>query len=168
MDAPGFSWRAVALAFFLGMIAGSAGAVWLQPQPQAAKPAETVAAAMNTALVEKKEIAYVEKQNGEKTDVELTAAKPKVTVSVNGQQRQLELATKENQKFEKGKLVITEESQLRLDIKTPQPRFNLGVGWGTHGPALTLGGRLGGGPAGWWLYGDRRTMAGGLTVPLGR
>ncbi len=166
-----FTWRAVALAFLFGTALGGAGMVWLWPQPQTetetGKVMETLQVA--GALEGRKEIMYVPKEEGERTDVQIEAAKPKVTVKVNGKETVFAALTEEKQKFEKGKLVITEDTQLRLEIKTPpRPRYNVGVGWGTNGVALTIGGRLGGGPAGWWLYGDRRTLAGGLTVPWGR
>ena len=117
----------------------------------------------------KKESVYAEKAPGEKTDVQVEAARPKVTVSVNGKATQFDALTTETQKFERGKLVITEETQLRLDVKVPPPpRCSLGIGWGKNGPAFMAGGRLGGVPAGRWLFGDRRTLAGGIAAPLGR
>lgn len=164
-----YSWRAVALAFFFGIVAGGAGMVWLGPQPAAVTEKAVDSVQATAALESRKVIAYVPKEEGERTDVQVDAAKPKVTVRVNGREAEFAALTDEKQKFEKGKLVITEDTQLRLEIKTPpRPRYSLGVGWGTNGAALTVGGRLGGGPAGWWLYGDRRTLAGGLIVPVGR
>lgn len=164
-----YSWRAVALAFFVGVVLGGVGAVWLSPKPVAVLEKGGEPMQVYTTLEGKKEIAYVPKDTGEKTDVQIDAAKPTVTVKVNGKETEFAALTDEKQKFEKGKLVITEDTQLRLEIKTPpQPRYSLGVGWGKNGAAVTVGGRLGGGPGGWWLYGDRRTMAGGLTVPVGR
>lgn len=164
-----YSWRAVALAFFIGAVLGGTGAAWLWPQPPGGRETMVESMLLHTTLEDKKAIVYVPKETGERTDVQIDAAKPAVTVKVNGRETQFTTLTDETQKFAKGKLVITEETQLKLEIKTPPPpRFSLGVGWGTNGPALTLGGRLGGGPAGWWLYGDRRTLAGGLQVPVGR
>ncbi|MDT8900856.1 hypothetical protein [Anaeroselena agilis] len=164
-----FSWRAVALAFFVGAVVSGAGAVWLCPPIQgvtekAAAPVEVQAAVETT-----KEIVYVPKGVGEKTDVQVETAKPAVTVTVNGKEAELKTLTDEKQKFEKGKLVITEETQLKLEIKTPPPpRYSFGLGWGTNGAAMMASGRMGGGPVGWWLYGDRRTAAAGIMLPLGR
>lgn len=164
----GISWKVVVLAFFIGTFIGSISTLMLYPRLQLAREAAPEATKVDATLTGEKEIVYVEKVAGEKTDVQIDAGQPKVTVSVNGQEKQFQLTTTEKQKFDKGKLVITEETQLRLDIKTHQPRFSIGVGWSTHGPALTVGGRLDGGLAGWWLYGDRRTLAGGVQIPLGK
>lgn len=101
------------------------------PRPQvitekAAQPVEIQAAVGMT-----KEIAYVPKEAGEKTDVQIETVSPVVTVQVNSRETEFTTLTEEKQKFEKGKLVITEETQLKLEIKTPpQPRYSFGVGWG--------------------------------------
>lgn len=163
-----FSWRAVALAFLVGTVIGGIGAVWLYPHATAVTEKAAVPMEVQATVGTAKEIVYVPKEAGEKTDVQIEAVKPAVTVTVNGRETEFKTLTEEKQKFEKGKLVITEETQLKLEIKTPpQPRYSLGVGWGTNGAALTVGGRLGGGPAGWWLYGDRRTVAAGIMLPFG-
>lgn len=164
-----YSWRAVALAFFAGAVFSGTGVLWLRPQPAAVTDKTAEFAQVAGAIEDRKEIVYVPKEAGEKTDVQVDGAKPTVTVKVNGRETEFVTLTDEKQKFEKGKLVITEDTQLKLEIKTPpQPRYNLGVGWGTNGAALMMGGRLGDGPGGWWLYGDRRALAAGLTVPVGR
>ena len=164
-----FSWRAVALAFFVGVGIGGAGVVWLCSQAPAVTEKAAVPVEVQAAIGTTKEIVYVPREAGEKTDVQIEAAKPAVTVTVNGRETEFKTLTEEKQKFEKGKLVITEETQLRLEIRTPPPpRYSIGVGWGTNGAALMAAGRLGGGPAGWWLYGDRRTAVAGIMLPLGR
>lgn len=166
----GFTWRQAAAVFVAGAVAGAIGWYWLGPV-RVVTEKEPVAEStlVHTTLAGKKEIVYVEKEPGEKTDVRVDAAKPQVTVSVNGQPYKVDVLSGERQKFEKGKLVITEETQLKLEIKTPpQPRLSLGVGWGRHGPALIAGGKVGNGGGGWWAYGDRKTLAGGLMAPLGR
>lgn len=164
-----FSWRAVALAFLVGAVTGVAWAVWLQLQPLAVTERTAAPVEMQAGVGTTKEIVYVPKEAGEKTDVQIETAKPAITVMVNGRETEFKTLTDEQQKFEKGKLVITEETQLKLEIKTPPPpRYSLGVGWGTNGAALMAAGRLGGGPFGWWLYGDRRTAAAGVMLPLGR
>lgn len=162
------SWRFAVLVFFIGAFIGVFGTLALYPRPQLAQESASQATKVDATLTGKKEFVYVEKVGDEKTDVQIDTSRPKVTVSVNGQEKQFQLATTEKQKFDKGKLVITEETQLKLDIKTPQPRFSIGVGWSTHGPALILGGRMSDGAANWWLYGDRRSIAGGVQIPLGR
>jgi hypothetical protein len=164
-----FSWRAIVLAFFIGSLVGGFSIRALLPFPGfTTREAQPAVAIVDADLTKKKEIVYIEKAAGEHTDVQIDTGKPKVTINVNGKEQQYQLATKEMQKFEKGKLVIAEETQLRLDIKTQKPRFSVGMGWSTHGPALTVSGGLGEGPAGWWLYGDRRTLACGVQIPLAK
>lgn len=168
-----FSWRAVLLAFFIGAVCG-----WLAAHSFFSgdgKDAGVGGKAVNvvqvgTSLEDKKEITYVAKEPGEKTDVEIKSAPPKVVVSVNGKETQFETLPSESQKFDKGKLVVTEETKLTLDIKTPPPpKLSIGLGWSNHGPAALLGGRLdSGGHANWWLYGDRKTVSGGIQVPIGK
>jgi hypothetical protein len=159
--------RNIAIAIIVGIFLGAVGMYYLGPKQVVKEPvAESMM--LHTTLEGKKEIVYVEKEPGEKTDVQIYTAKPVVTVSVNGQQQQFQLKTLEGQKFEKGKLVITEQTQLRLDIKVPQPRYLLGLGWGSNGLAGNVVGRINDYGSSWWIYGDRRTLAGGLSVPLGK
>jgi hypothetical protein len=166
MHLSGYPWRVAVVAFVLGLAVGGAGARYHCHQAKVAG-GEPVAESMllHAGIQERTEIAYVPKAAGESAAVEVNAAAPRVAVSVNGRPAAFETLPGETRAFEKGKLVITEETQLKLDIKTPRPRLYAGLGAGSNGLALTLGGRLSG-EAGWWLYGDRRTVAGGVQVPV--
>lgn len=112
-----------------------------------------------------KEIVYAPKTAGEPTDVEVNRSRGFVYVKVNGVLHQIPVDVKEGATFEKGKLVITEESTVKLNITAPKPLLNLGVGWSVHGPAAQINGPLAKNVS-WWVYGDPKTLAGGLQMPL--
>ncbi|MDR7867882.1 MAG: hypothetical protein RIN56_13835 [Sporomusaceae bacterium] len=120
-----------------------------------------------------REIVYVPKESDpatgekEKTDVQFDRRQGKIFVKVNGKDYEIPAEVQESTKFEKGKLVITEETQMRVNITAPKPRFNLGLGMSVHGPAAIVSGPLKGSMS-WWLYGDRKTIAGGIQIPIMR
>lgn len=118
-----------------------------------------------------KEIVYVPKEvdpktgEQEKTDVQFDRRQGKIYVKVNGKEFEVPAEVKEDAKFEKGKLVITEQTEMRLSITAPKPSFNLGIGWSSNGPAAQLTGPLFKNVS-WWVYGDKDTVAGGLQFPI--
>lgn len=118
-----------------------------------------------------KEIVYVPKEIDpttgqlEKTDVQFTRQQGKVYVKVNGKDFEVPAEVKEDARFDKGKLVITEQTEMRVNITAPKPSFNLGVGWSKEGPAAELNGPLYKNVS-WWVYGDKRTVAGGVQFPI--
>lgn len=118
-----------------------------------------------------KEIVYVPKeidpQTGqiEKTDVQFERKQGKIYVKVNGKDFEVPAEVKENVEFENGKLVVTEQTEMRVNITAPKPSFNLGIGWSKEGPAAELNGPLYKNVS-WWVYGDKRTVAGGLQFPI--
>ena len=75
------------------------------------------------------------------------------------------LTAQEDAKVENGKLVITEETEMRINVVTPKPVMTLGLGYGRNGAAAKVSGPLTG-AVGWWIYGDKQTMAGGLQFPI--
>lgn len=118
-----------------------------------------------------KEIVYVPKEidattgNVEKTDVQFETKQGKVYVKVNGKDFEVPVDVKENTKFENGKLVVTDKSEMRINITAPKPAFNLGLGWSKEGPAAQINGPLYKNVS-WWVYGDKKTVAGGLQFPI--
>jgi len=106
-------------------------------------------------------IQYLHKNTGENTDVELQTAKPNVEVKVNGKSYQFEQLDDEQQKFEKGKVVLNEHTQLRLDITAKQPNFSMGFGYSNHGIAVLIDKKLHQNMS-TWVYGDSKTVAGGI------
>lgn len=118
-----------------------------------------------------KEVVYVPKETDpktgvtEKTDVQFEKKAGKIYVKVNGKDFEVPADVQESTKFEKGKLVVTEQTEMRINLTTPKPAVNLGVGWSKNGAAATLNGPLYKNVS-WWVYGDRQTMAGGIQFPI--
>ena len=65
------------------------------------------------------EFVYVPKKHEEDADVEATIEQPKVSVKVNGQEHKFDLVQGETQKFENGKLVMNQQSQITFDLNVP-------------------------------------------------
>lgn len=82
----------------------------------------------------KTQIQYVDKNidavtgKQEKTDVEFAQEQPAVHVKVNAQDHQFALKQGETQKFENGKLLLEQSSQITLDIKIPEYKQKWRVG----------------------------------------
>jgi len=118
-----------------------------------------------------KEIVYVPKETDvktgslEKTDVQFEQIQGKIYVKVNGKEFEVPADVKENTKFENGKLVVTQQSEMRIHITTPKPAINLGLGWSKAGAAAQINGPLFKNVS-WWVYGDKKTVAGGLQFPI--
>lgn len=72
---------------------------------------------------------YVPKASPRDSDVEVTTTPKPLVVSVNGVVHKVTNDTiKEEHKLDKGKLVVTEDRQVTLDLKVPEPpRFKKGV-----------------------------------------
>jgi hypothetical protein len=138
---------------------------------ESSKPGETQVVYLQGQNTNTKEIIYVPKEidpvtgQQEQTDVQLDTKNKNVYVKVNGRDFEVPADVQENSKFENGKLVITEDTQMRLNITSPKPSFNLGLGWAKDSPALQLNGPLYKN-ASWWVYGDKKTAAGGVQFPI--
>ena len=138
---------------------------------QPSKPGETQVVYVKGDNTYTKEIVYVPKEIDpktslpEKTDVQFENRDSKIYVVVNGKEFEVPANVKEEAKFEKGKLVITEKTEMKVNITAPKPAFNLGIGWSKNGPAAQLNGPLIK-EASWWVYGDRKTVAGGVQFPI--
>lgn len=135
------------------------------------KPGETKVVYLQGQNTQTKEIVYVSKEvdektgNIEKTDVQFERKQGKIYVKVNGKDFEVPIEIKEDAKFEKGKLVVTEQSEMRINITAPKPALNFGVGWSKDGPAAQLNGPLVKNVS-WWVYGDKKTVAGGIQFPI--
>lgn len=135
------------------------------------KPGESQVVYLQGASTHTQEIVYVPKEvdpktgQTEKTDVQFERQQGKVYVKVNGKEFEVPADVKEDTKFEKGKLVITEQTEMRVNITAPKPAFNLGLGWSKEGPAAQLNGPLYKSVS-WWVYGDKKNVAGGLQFPI--
>lgn len=118
-----------------------------------------------------KEVVYVAKEIDpktgviEKTDVEFEKKQGKIYVKVNGKDFEVPANIEESTKFEKGKLVVNEQTEMRINLTTPKPAVNMGLGWSKRGLAAELNGPLYKNVS-WWVYGDKETVAGGLQFPI--
>lgn len=138
---------------------------------EASKPGETQVVYVQGQNNHTKEIVYVPKETNpatgdkEKTDVQFDKRQGKIYVKINGKEFEIPAEVTENTKFENGKLVVTEQTEMRINLTTPKPAMNLGVGWGINGPAAQINGPLYKNVS-WWVYGDQKTAAGGIQFPI--
>ncbi len=138
---------------------------------EASKPGETQVVYVQGQNTHTKEIVYVPKETDpatgrpEKTDVQFDKRQGKIYVKVNGKDFEVPADVTENTKFENGKLVVTEQTEMRINLTTPKPAMNLGVGWGINGPAAQMNGPLVKNIS-WWVYGDQKTATGGIQFPI--
>lgn len=65
---------------------------------------------------QKTEIAYIPKENQNDVDVQLTDNSPKITASYNGTTYEFDSVENESSKFEKGKLVVEKQSEVKIDV----------------------------------------------------
>jgi len=138
---------------------------------ETSKPGEPQVVYVQGQNTNTKEIVYVPKETDvktgslEKTDVQFETKQGKIYVKVNGKDFEVPADVQETTKFENGKLVVTQQSEMRVNITAPKPAFNLGLGWSKEGPAAQINGPLLKNIS-WWVYGDKKTVAGGLQFPI--
>lgn len=65
---------------------------------------------------QKTEVAYIPKENQNDVDVQLTDNSPKITASYNGTTYEFDSVENESSKFEKGKLVVEKQSEVKIDV----------------------------------------------------
>lgn len=65
---------------------------------------------------QKTEVAYIPKENQNDVDVQLTDNSPKITTSYNGKTYEFDSVENESSKFEKGKLVVEKQSEVKVDV----------------------------------------------------
>lgn len=65
---------------------------------------------------QKTEVAYIPKENQNDVDVQLTDNSPKITASYNGKTYEFDSVENESSKFEKGKLVVEKQSEVKIDV----------------------------------------------------
>ena len=135
------------------------------------KPGETQVVYLQGQSSHTQEIVYIPKEvnpatgQQEKTDVQFDKKDNKVYVKVNGKEFEVPANVTEDAKFENGKLVVTEQTEMRINVTAPKPYLNLGLGWSKDGPAAQLNGPLYKNVS-WWAYGDKKTVAGGVQFPI--
>lgn len=155
-----------------------------QPVQEFSQPTLTITTAGETSKLGEPQVVYVQGQNTttkeivyvpketdvktgslEKTDVQFESKQGKIYVKVNGKDFEVPVDVKENTKFENGKILVTDQSEMRINITAPKPSANLGLGWSKEGPAAQVNGPLFKNVSG-WVYGDKKTVAGGLQFPI--
>lgn len=65
---------------------------------------------------QKTEVAYIPKENQNDVDVQLIDNSPKITASYNGKTYEFDSVENESSKFEKGKLVVEKQSEVKIDV----------------------------------------------------
>lgn len=65
---------------------------------------------------QKTEVAYIPKENQNDVDVQLIDNSPKITASYNGTTYEFDSVENESSKFEKGKLVVEKQSEVKIDV----------------------------------------------------
>ncbi len=94
----------------------------IKEQPKT--PIQTQIQRVNSSTSTKTTFGYVPKAtiNGvkEETDVEAVVEQPKVTVKVNGKDHKFDLKQTETQKFQDGKVVMEQKSEVVFDVKVPK------------------------------------------------
>lgn len=149
---------------------------WTQPITmntvgEKSKPGETQLVYVQGQNTSTKEIVYVPKEMDaktgivEKTDVQFENKQGKIYVKVNGKEFEVPADVKETTKLENGKLVVTQHSEMHINITTPKPALHLGLGWSKEGLAAQVNGPLYKNVS-WWTYGDKKTVAAGLQFPI--
>ena len=123
---------------------------------------------VQTNTIEKTSFVYIPKETPRDADVEFNNADKKVFVKVNGQQHEIENNVTETQKFENGKLVVTQKEESVISIAAPKPaktslsfyygggnNYGVGVNYNIS-KHVTLNG----------LYVNHKAYV-GVTVPIG-
>jgi hypothetical protein len=107
----------------------------------------------------------------ENTDVEASIGQPSVNVKVNGQPYSFNLLQGEKQKFEDGKLVLNQSSNVGIELSVkPQvidqtKHWSVGVGYGGNGVSGKVDFPLGKSEKfGGWVYGDKKAGVVGVSV----
>lgn len=149
----------VLASFALGFYRGRVTA----PVKVVEKPAEHVV----TETVTKTDIQYVPKPTPAAADIAVTIPKQELTVSVNGKEHTIQKSDNEKYVFDKNQLHLEQYSKSSVDIKVPvvdkTRHWSIGIGASRNGTAgmlrFPISGHVGG-----WVYGDKRTVAGGVSV----
>lgn len=118
----------------------------------------------------KTQVAYVPKEQNERTDINANIGKQELEVKVNGQKAVIQKADDEKFVFDKNKLELTQTSKASLDINVPMidktKRWGIGAGFGNQGigyvitfPVSKKNNNLDG-----WAYHDKDTTSAGIMI----
>jgi len=119
-----------AICLIVGAVVGGLVTYKCFPRTVVEYKADTVSTVQEKVVLDTNtEVKYVPKEidpdtgEKEKTDVEANINQPTVNVKVNGMAHDFKLEQKENQKFENGKVVLDQNTTLKLDVKTNDPKL---------------------------------------------
>lgn len=107
--------------------------IWFLNRPHETAPAVTKATPntihLNNAEKTTSTWQYLPKTTQADPDIEYTSTQKPLSVSINGVKHEIPTDTvKETSKLENGKLVVTEEREVKLDLKVPeQPKVKKGL-----------------------------------------
>ena len=111
-------------------------------------------------------IKYVEKPSPDAADIDVKIPLQEIKVAVNGKEQVIKKADSEKYVFDDYQLKLEQKSEARLDVKIPTVdktrRWAVGIGASKNGAAYMLKFPVKGNVGG-WAYGDRKTVAGGLS-----
>lgn len=134
---------------------------------------EKVVTQTQVAYVPKETIVYKDANGNtvtakESTDVQADIAQPKVGVKVNGKDYKFELLQGETQKFENGKVLMTQTSDIHFKVDLPEakvPKWEARIGT-TDGHSIDAAGvtYYPTKNAGVWVQHQKYTNAGGVSV----
>lgn len=158
---------AVAIVSF---IAGIAFQNWQHECPEAEKEIVTeyqTETKTEIAYVPKEVVVYKDRQEVEKTDIDMELGKQELNIKVNGKETTIEKADNEKFVFDKNKLTLTQTSSADINISVPTidetKRWEIGVGLSNNGAAGMIGfpvkDNIGG-----WIAGDKKTAMGGVMI----
>lgn len=120
-----------------------------------------------TETVTQTDIRYIPKGTPADPDIDIKIPKQQLTVSVNGKEHTIQKSDSEKYVFDKNQLHLEQYSKSSVDIKVPvvdkTRHWSIGIGASRNGTAgmlrFPISGHVGG-----WVYGDKRTVAGGVSV----
>jgi hypothetical protein len=175
-------WALVSLAIFVIFLVSFSGYLLYSLKPPPQNPTQQPVTNMGTdgkpSTASEPRVVYVQGQNTHTKEIVVQQAPPgeiaglklitkdgKFYADINGKVIEVPVENSQTTGTDGKQLVITEQSVMRLNITVPKQRFNVGVGWGTNGPALSANGPVSG-IVSWWAYGDKKTIAGGVQFPI--
>lgn len=134
---------------------------------------EKVVAQTKVAYVPKETIVYKDVNGNvvtakEATDVQADIAQPKIGVKVNGKDYKFDLLQGETQKFQDGKVLMTQTSDISFKVDLPEakvPKWEARFGT-TNGHSIDAAGvtYYPTKNAGLWVQHQKKTKAGGIAV----
>ena len=120
------------------------------------------------AYVPKEVVIYQDRQEAEKTDIDMQLGKQAINIKVNGKEMTVNKADNEQFVFDKNKLLVDQTSRAEINIEVPTidktKRWEIGVGLSKNGAAGMVGFPVKGDNMGGWIAADRENAMGGIMI----